>query len=209
MTSLYPIYKLLPMWRFHNLINCFINHFLILSIQICMNGLIRFGAPWYIHWPHTLGSSRQSYDNDLAMLAPYWSLVDRYDSFNLGISNVYYQVYDSSMNTLKSRNVLVRATSDVNRLNPQPLRTKFQASWVLVVTWSRLRHTNINSQTRDLVIIEKGQEYVHCLGKRDSANQNIPCEAISFPPLSDIFIISNVLILQLFLVQHFPSGHHH
>lgn len=86
------------------------------------------------------------------MLAPYWALTDNYQSFiNERISNVYYHVYTGLDNTPTSTKVLDQATRDVNKHYQQDLPTSFKASWVLVVTWSNLRHSNLNMYTRNLV----------------------------------------------------------
>ena len=85
------------------------------------------------------------------MLAPYWSRIDRRVSFTNGPSKVFYHVYSNS--TLGSNITLMKATNDVYRLLSRPLPTKFEASWVLVVTWEKLRPWELNAASPNLVLL--------------------------------------------------------
>ncbi|XP_031574157.1 mucin-like protein isoform X2 [Actinia tenebrosa] len=120
------------------------------KVYICRNGVIRFGENVFPRWPKPFSGSTEGCKNDLAMLAPYWATTDPYSFYQLRISAVYYQIYTSSQKTVKSKEVLNRATSEVNRLYEDPLPEEFQATLVLIVTWHNLRHLNLNSETRSL-----------------------------------------------------------
>ena len=71
------------------------------------------------------------------MLAPYWSNVDCRSSFINGRSKVFYHVYSDSQ--AGSHVTLSEASADVKKLHNRPFARDFNASWVLVVTWEKLR----------------------------------------------------------------------
>ena len=82
------------------------------------------------------------------MLFPFWSSIDNKYSFCssaedcsvLDYSNrstVFYQVYTEGSNAPNASYILNRANQDV-RTNAQSF-VSFSATWVLVVTWLRLR----------------------------------------------------------------------
>ena len=82
-----------------------------------------------------------------AMLTPFWSKIDYDQSFcsssqDCGVnyvnrSVVYYQVYTQESQTQKATDILGKASAQVR--NNQPAFHDFSATWVLVVTWLRLR----------------------------------------------------------------------
>ena len=78
------------------------------------------------------------------MLAPYWSNVDCRSSFINGRSKVFYHVYSDSQEG--SNVTLSEASADVKKLHNRPFAKDFNASWVLVVTWEKLRPYNVASQ---------------------------------------------------------------
>ena len=98
-------------------------------------------------WPYKFG--QRYWLRYYAMLAPYWSMVDCHSSFINGPSKVFYHVYCDTKSG--SNAVLIKATNDVTRLYPRPLPTKFKASWVLVVTWLKLRPLGLNLASPNLV----------------------------------------------------------
>jgi hypothetical protein len=114
------------------------------QIQICRNGLLLFETPQLVRWPYKFSEERW-WLRDAAMLAPYWALNDVEDSFvTLNISKVFYQVYKDTDNNWRSKDMLLQAKYDVNKYY-QPkdgryrLRQTFNATWVLKVTWVKLR----------------------------------------------------------------------
>jgi hypothetical protein len=76
------------------------------------------------------------------MLAPYWALIDVYDSFTNDISKMYYHEYKEYDDNPSTLGILQRAVDDVNKYTKsKPLPTEFtKATYVLVVTWVKLRH---------------------------------------------------------------------
>lgn len=99
-----------------------------------------FDSSWYRWWPYNFG--RYDWFDRYAMLAPYWALVDVYDSFGNDVSQMYYHVYREYDGQPLTNEILNRATLDVNQhTRNNPLPTEFiKATYVLVVTWVRLRH---------------------------------------------------------------------
>lgn len=84
------------------------------------------------------------------MLFPYWSKIDQFDSFctskqdclsgEIDYENrsaVFYQVYTEDNNATNASYILNKASQDVR--DKAPPFDFFSASWVLVVTWLRLR----------------------------------------------------------------------
>ncbi|KAL9953601.1 hypothetical protein ACROYT_G041044 [Oculina patagonica] len=126
------------------------------KLHICPNGVIQFERERINRWPYKFG--QRYWLRDDAMLAPYWSNVDFGSSFVNGPSKVFYHVYSDSMPS--SNITLSEATEDVMKLLKRPLATNFTASWVLVVTWEKLRPREYNSQnllnTFQCVIITDG-----------------------------------------------------
>lgn len=88
---------------------------------------------------------------DVPMLTPYWSRVDYFESFCAGPEDcssihyvnrsvVYYQNYTKDSQTQMAAYVLGNASEEVrNHTRPSEAFQGFSASWVLVVTWLRLR----------------------------------------------------------------------
>lgn len=83
------------------------------------------------------------------MLAPYWSYIDPVESFVTGPSKVFYQVYSDTIQG--SNTTLTMATADVMKLLSRPLPTNFSATWVLVVTWEKLRPQEYTAAPQNLV----------------------------------------------------------
>ena len=83
------------------------------------------------------------------MLAPYWSNVDCHSSFINGLSKVFYHVYSDSQ--AGSNVTLSEASADVKKLHNRPFAKNFNASWVLVVTWEKLRPREYNVASQNLV----------------------------------------------------------
>ena len=115
--------------------------------QICGNGVIQFDNERIKRWPRRFNAN--SPFRNRAMLAPYWSEVDTNLAFRNGPSKVFYHTYTTS--DPGSRTVLLKATSDVSQLITTPLPTKFNASWVLVVTWENLRPKERSAHAPNLV----------------------------------------------------------
>ena len=84
-----------------------------------------------------------------SILAVYWARTDTRRSFTSGPSKVFYHTYRGP----GASEILRDATSDVLSVfnTSLPQNKTFNASWVLVVTWSNLRHRNINPVTENLV----------------------------------------------------------
>lgn len=88
----------------------------------------------------------ESFPFEVPMLFPYWSKIDKSKSFcsdsqdcyfdYANRSSVFYQVYTEDMNTSNAIYVLNRASQEVRNNSDF---SSFSASWVLVVTWLRLR----------------------------------------------------------------------
>ena len=70
----------------------------------------------------------------MAVIAPFWATSDTYSAFRDGQSKVYYQVYTESKES--PSDILALATKDVRRYATG--FSKFEATWVLVVTWEKL-----------------------------------------------------------------------
>ena len=83
------------------------------------------------------------------MLAPYWSDIDPVKSFVTGPSKVFYQIYSDTIPD--SNTTLTMATADVMKLLSRPLPTNFSATWVLVVTWEKLRPQEYSAAPQNLV----------------------------------------------------------
>lgn len=86
---------------------------------------------------------------DVPMLTPYWSRVDYVESFcagpedcsNIHYANrsvVYYQTYTKDSQTQMAAYILRNASEEVRNHTSEAFQD-FSASWVLVVTWLRLR----------------------------------------------------------------------
>ena len=88
----------------------------------------------------------ESFPFDVPMLFPYWSKIDTVKSFcsdsqdcyfdYANRSTVFYQNYTEDMNTPNSTYILNKASQEVRNNSDF---SSFSASWVLVVTWLRLR----------------------------------------------------------------------
>lgn len=112
----------------------------------------------------------------VSMLFPYWSSIDRLYSFcsssddclfnYANRSAVFYQVYTEGSNAPNASDILDRASQDVKN-NTQSFNS-FSATWVLVVTWLRLR-PEVESEEdveEDTVSPIKIQQTSGFLGKR-------------------------------------------
>lgn len=116
----------------------FINS-LIISLQICRNGMLKFRRSFIIRYPQRFPGPR---NEDLLfrfrnsyIIAPYWLTISD-DGFEqpINTSKVFYRIY--SKFSRRDRDVLDRANHDVRRF--QTSVPQFEAQWVLVVTWLQL-----------------------------------------------------------------------
>lgn len=118
-----------------------------LLFQICPDGTIRFDEPFVLNVVPTPTWDTENFPFKNPMLFPFWSVVDRDYSFcssdqdcifdYSNRSAVFYRVYTEGSNVPNASDILDRASQDV-RNNTQEFGF-FSASWVLVVTWLRLR----------------------------------------------------------------------
>ena len=116
-------------------------------LQVCPNGVVQFESERFNRWPYKFGQRYWlRYD---PVLAPYWSNIDLVDSFVNGPSKVFYQIYSDSIPGANT--TLSMATADVKKLLSRPLPTNFSASWVLVVTWEKLRPRELTAASQSLV----------------------------------------------------------
>ena len=114
------------------------------SFQICPDGTIRFDKRFVQNIAPLPTWDTKNFPFTVPMLFPFWSVIDREYSFCSSAedcqfdypnrSAVFYQVYTEGSN---ASYILERASEDV-RNNTQEFGF-FSASWVLVVTWLRLR----------------------------------------------------------------------
>ena len=84
------------------------------------------------------------------MIAPYWTRTDLGRSFINGPSKVFYHIYTGP----NDAEILKNATSDVLQSesgSSLPEGKTFNATWVLVVTWVKLRHLQLNPIAEKLV----------------------------------------------------------
>ena len=130
----------------HALCVCTIYHTCFV-LQVCPNGVVQFESERFNRWPYKFGQRYWlRYD---PILAPYWSNIDLVDSFVNGTSKVFYQIYSDSIPGANT--TLSMATADVKKLLSRPLPTNFSASWVLVVTWEKLRAREYTAASQSLV----------------------------------------------------------
>ena len=74
----------------------------------------------------------------IGMFAPFWARSDQYQSFKLGISKVYYHIYDKIQSDHEqSSEILALASKHVGQYGDGRF-ANFKATWVLVVTWENL-----------------------------------------------------------------------
>ena len=126
---------------------CTLFYYTCFILQVCPNGVIQFESERFNRWPYKFGQRYWlRYD---PILAPYWSNIDLVNSFVTGPSKVFYQIYSDSMPGANT--TLGMATADVMKLLTRPLPTNFSASWVLVVTWEKLRPRELTAASQSLV----------------------------------------------------------
>lgn len=94
-----------------------------------------FETSHLIHWPYRFSEQRHLL-NETDILAPYWAITDVDEAFVSNASKVYYKVY---YETEDSKPILLQATNDVQSLYNFTNWAKFEATWVLKVTWCNLR----------------------------------------------------------------------
>ena len=116
----------------------FINS-LIIPLKICRNGMLKFRTSSIIRYPQRFPGPRNEdflfrFRNSY-IIAPYWLTISD-DAFEqpINTSKVFYRFY-SKFSKL-DRDVLDRANHDVRRF--QTSVPRFEAQWVLVVTWLQL-----------------------------------------------------------------------
>ena len=121
--------------------------FYIFKFQICRNGIIQTNYKWSPQWPRKFGVSY--YVDMIGMFAPFWARSDQYQSFKLGISKVYYHVYDKSQSDHdQTGEILALASKHVEQYEGGRF-ANFTATWVLVVTWENLCPSVIYRYTYD------------------------------------------------------------
>ncbi|XP_044174744.1 uncharacterized protein LOC114975818 isoform X3 [Acropora millepora] len=117
------------------------------KLHICRNGIIQTNNKWSLQWPRKFGVSY--YVDLIGMLAPFWARSDQYQSFKLGISKVYYHIYDKSQSDHdQTGEILALATKHVEQYGGGRF-ANFEATWVLVVTWENLCPSVIYRYTYD------------------------------------------------------------
>ncbi|PFX16461.1 Sushi domain-containing protein 2, partial [Stylophora pistillata] len=120
-------------------------------LYICANGMIRFDVGYARHFPVPTFDTEE-FPFRVPMLFPFWSKIDLFDSFcsseqdclsgNIDYENrsaVFYKVYMEDKGVMNASHILYKASKDVRENSDDPKFDSFTASWVLVVTWLRLR----------------------------------------------------------------------
>ena len=110
--------------------------------------MIRFDIEYVRYFPVPTFDVEE-FPFEVPMLFPFWSKIDIYDSFcsseqdclsgDIDYKNrsaVFYQVYTEDNNTSY---IIDKASKDVRENSNDQKFQNFKASWVLVVTWLRLR----------------------------------------------------------------------
>ena len=113
--------------------------------------MIRFDIEYVRYFPVPTFDVEE-FPFEVPMLFPFWSKIDIYDSFcsseqdcpsdDIDYENrsaVFYQVYREDNNAMNASYILDKASKDVRENSNDPEFQNFTASWVLVVTWLRLR----------------------------------------------------------------------
>ena len=113
--------------------------------------MIRFDIEYVRYFPVPTFDVEE-FPFEVPMLFPFWSKIDIYDSFcsseqdclsgDIDYENrsaVFYQVYTEDNNAMNASYILDKASKDVRENSNGPEFQNFTASWVLVVTWLRLR----------------------------------------------------------------------
>ena len=113
--------------------------------------MIRFDIEYVRYFPVPTFDVEE-FPFEVPMLFPFWSKIDIYDSFcssekdclsgDIDYENrsaVFYQVYTDDNNAMHASYILDKASKDVRENSNDPEFQNFMASWVLVVTWLRLR----------------------------------------------------------------------
>ncbi|XP_074618589.1 uncharacterized protein LOC141877470 isoform X2 [Acropora palmata] len=117
------------------------------KLHICRNGIIQTNNKWSLQWPRKFGVSY--YVDLIGMFAPFWARSDQYQSFKLGISKVYYHIYDKSQSDhAQTGEILALASKHVEQYGGGRF-ANFEATWVLVVTWENLCPSVIYRYTYD------------------------------------------------------------
>lgn len=113
--------------------------------------MIRFDIEYVRYFPVPTFDVEE-FPFEVPMLFPFWSKIDIYNSFcsneqdcpsdDIDYENrsaVFYQVYREDNNAMNASYILDKASKDVRENSNDPEFQNFTASWVLVVTWLRLR----------------------------------------------------------------------
>lgn len=113
--------------------------------------MIRFDIEYVRYFPVPTFDV-EKFPFEVPMLFPFWSKIDIYNSFcsneqdcpsdDIDYENrsaVFYQVYREDNNAMNASYILDKASKDVRENSNDPEFQNFTASWVLVVTWLRLR----------------------------------------------------------------------
>lgn len=140
-----PMITSIGIYLFHSLL--LITKVSFFFFQICPDGTIRFDEPFVLNFVPVPTWNIERFPFNIAMFFPFWSVIDRDHSFCSSAqdcivhysnrSAVFYQVYTEGSNAPNASYILDRASQDVKN-NTQEFGF-FSASWVLVVTWLRLR----------------------------------------------------------------------
>ncbi|XP_068682562.1 uncharacterized protein [Montipora foliosa] len=111
------------------------------ELYICPYGTIQFEIDRFNQRPYNFG--QRYWLRFSSMIAPYWTRTDLGRSFINGPSKVFYHIYTGP----NDAEMLKNATSDVLQSesgSSLPEGKTFNATWVLVVTWVKLRHLQLN-----------------------------------------------------------------
>ncbi|XP_068728477.1 mucin-like protein isoform X2 [Montipora capricornis] len=117
------------------------------ELYICPYGTIQFELDRFNQRPYNFG--QRYWLRFSSMIAPYWTRTDLGRSFLNGPSKVFYHIYTGP----NYAEILKNATSDVLQSesgSSLPEGKTFNATWVLVVTWVKLRHLELNPIAKKL-----------------------------------------------------------
>ncbi|CAH3024316.1 unnamed protein product [Porites evermanni] len=174
-----------------------IQHF---ELFICANGMIRFDAEFEMERPIPTYDV-VNFPFDVPMLTPYWSRIDYFESFCAGPEDctsihyvnrsvVYYQTYTKDSQTQMAAYILGNASEEVrNHTRPSEAFQGFSASWVLVVTWLRLRPEDFFGDGIEEELTNTFQAVIITNGTYSFVKYHYPCGAITWsaPPIFEFF----------------------
>lgn len=167
---------------------------------ICPDGTIRFDEPFVLNFVPVPTWNIERFPFKIAMFFPFWSVIDRDHSFCSSAqdcivhysnrSAVFYQNYTEDSNAPNASYILDRASQDV-RNNTQEFGF-FSASWVLVVTWLRLRPKVKSREDVKESITNTFQAVVITDGTYTFLKYHYPCGGLQWasPTFSDLFSVA-------------------